>query len=537
MAYITPNSTIKLLANVPLVPGYAHTVAYTSASEQYTAFNSYAKYTFTAQSYQRVNRNYVRLQVNAENVYDCNYMIFQNSAYGSKWFYAFIIQSNYINDNTTEIIYEIDAFQSWMFNLTLKPCLVLRQHTVTDDTGDNYVPEDLDLGDDYVVVKSEFLNMTNQYFRIYATQTPQGADVTSGTGLYNNVLVPIGVVAGATVSSTGAEIIQAMINDYIDNGKEDAIVGIFQVPTAIPESSTDIVQISITKQNALGGGYTPKNNKCYTYPYNFIHVTDHNGDTKDYRFELFATNTCYFRLFGQSLGTSPFSLLVPQNYKGLTYDYDDGVLNTHFVTIPWVGDTYARWWAQNRNQTIVNGITSIFGGASSGGTTAAGTESMLLGTNLASANATQMGSIATSAVAGAGVAAVGSAGSAYLNYMAKKKDLQATPPEVHNLEKQDDLATVLGVCGYHLYQMTLPLDIIKTIDDYFTVFGYAIKEIETPNIRARPSFTYVQTNGANMSGDIPGDCLRVINQAFDRGITFWTSLGIVGDYSQNNDPS
>ena len=56
--YIAPNSTIKILRNVPLDPTYDHTIYFptgnTGLDIQVAYFSGKAKYTFTEQSYQRV---------------------------------------------------------------------------------------------------------------------------------------------------------------------------------------------------------------------------------------------------------------------------------------------------------------------------------------------------------------------------------------------------------------------------------------------------------------------------------------------------
>ena len=93
--YIEPNSVIKLLNNVPLDNTYNHTIRFDSLSEQTTYFNSKVKYTFSNQSYQRVVKGRMRLGIGADQVYDCNYLMFQNTGFGNKWFYAFVTGVEY----------------------------------------------------------------------------------------------------------------------------------------------------------------------------------------------------------------------------------------------------------------------------------------------------------------------------------------------------------------------------------------------------------------------------------------------------------
>lgn len=151
MAYIVPNSDIVLIKNMNLDPSYSDTIWFDpvadGASGQRDWFLARAYRRFNAQSYTRVNGNTVRLEANAEDLYDVNYMMFRNTAYGNKWFYAFVLRSDYVNDNTTQITFEIDVMQTWLFEAVLEPCFVEREHSATDVIGENLLPEPVDLGE------------------------------------------------------------------------------------------------------------------------------------------------------------------------------------------------------------------------------------------------------------------------------------------------------------------------------------------------------------------------------------------------------
>ena len=150
MAYIEPNSTIKLLTNCPLDNTYDHTIYFTSASAQTSYFESLTKYAYLEYSYVRHNRTLkVQAPVGA-NLYDCNYVMFQNSAFGAKWFYAFIKGVEYVNNGVSQIEFQIDIMQTWLFDYQLEECFVEREHSATDAIGDNIVPENLELGDEVV---------------------------------------------------------------------------------------------------------------------------------------------------------------------------------------------------------------------------------------------------------------------------------------------------------------------------------------------------------------------------------------------------
>lgn len=79
-----------------------------------------------------------------------NYIAFQNPDYSNKWFFGFVDDVKYVNDNSTEIYYTIDQFSTWFRDLTINDCYVLREHTNDDTIGNNTQPEGLELGE-YII--------------------------------------------------------------------------------------------------------------------------------------------------------------------------------------------------------------------------------------------------------------------------------------------------------------------------------------------------------------------------------------------------
>lgn len=144
--YIAPNSTVKIMRNVPLDNSYNHTVKFASLNAQQSYFSSVnvIKYTLDHQSYQRAEKESIRVEIPTEDLYDCNYLAFQNTSFGNKWFYAFITGWEYINNVTTQISYEIDVMQTYLFDIDVKQCYVEREHVIDDTIGANTIAEPID---------------------------------------------------------------------------------------------------------------------------------------------------------------------------------------------------------------------------------------------------------------------------------------------------------------------------------------------------------------------------------------------------------
>ena len=74
----------------------------------------------------------------------------------------------------------------------------------------------------------------------------------------------------------------------------------------------------------------------------------------------------------------------------------------------------------------------------------------------------------------------------------------------------------------------------KMIDDYFTMYGYAVKSVGRINTHGRPHWNYVKTVGCCMTGSVPCDDSKKIVSIYDRGITFWMNGNEVGNYELDN---
>ena len=81
---------------------------------------------------------------------------------------------------------------------------------------------------------------------------------------------------------------------------------------------------------------------------------------------------------------------------------------------------------------------------------------------------------------------------------------------------------------------TPPLDILKRIDKFLTVYGYKQSEYRTIYLHARASWTYIKTNGLNAKGNFPDDDMNIIKRVFNNGVFFWTYTATYGDFGQNN---
>ena len=517
MSMIVPNSDIKLLANVPLDNTYEHTIYFSTSSDQYNYFSSKAVLSLTAQSYQRVNKGTLRVSGAAESFYNCNYLMFRNSGFSnSRWFYAFITKIEYINNNVMEITYELDVMQTWAFNYSLQHCFVEREHTATDNLFENTVAENLDLGSDYIINGSSFVNMNSM--KIAALCVDSQAQAIQGS-LYGNTYSPLIIKDDMLLTSSG----MPYIDNQLSQIGERNIVALYEYPSFLTENiggtiiTGGFIENSISLNTTING-YTPRNKKLFSYPYNFIQINNNCGQTADYKWEYFAypENSVTFHTTGTHV-TSPAVICYPLLYRGLTNAVNDGIMYTNFPTCPIRADSFQTWWAQNKNSFVTSAITSSISAIGGGLATTAMASDPILGGAVGAVQATI------------------NIGNNIANSVAKMQDIENTPDQVHGNVQTDCLNAQMGRIGFSIYKLSIKAEIARIIDDYFDRYGYAVKRNKIPNRAVRKHWTYTKTIGCTITGSVPANDMNKICQIFDKGITFWLHGNEVGDYALASD--
>lgn len=521
--YIAPDTTIGIISDAPLDPTYNHTLYWNTANDQEYYFTSKRKYTLTQQSYQRHAKGTMRVAIKAENLYDCNYLMFQNSAFGNKWFYAFITKVEYINNGTSEITYEMDVLQTWFFDYELKESFVEREHTDNDAIGAHTVPEGLELGDYYVDNSGLVPNPHRA--------GPDGGLVVVTTFDQFNPTHPD--FDGGEIKNrlyTGLQYryyadyldVNHLIGEAIELNKVDGIIAIYMCPITWDNvSDLYIDNISIPKTYGAFQGYTPKNKKLYTYPYNVLHVYN-DQNCADFRMEYFTGSSCGFTLY-QSMIPDPNIVMVPSGYaKG---SWELRLSSTLYPMCPYNTNVYETWAAANANSNAVRMLGLNVQQGFNAVDAVAGTIGNAVGFNF--------GGAVNSAYSG-----IKNATNTQLQIMAvnaQKADLKTKPAQMNGAQ-QSGMDWSIEAKDFRWKCLKIRGEYAKIIDEYFTMFGYACRRVKVPNTNARSRWTYTKTVGCVVRGSIPSDDIVTICNIYDRGITFWVNPGDVGNYSLENLP-
>lgn len=542
MAYIAPNSTVWLYKGVPLDPNYENTYWFPDKATQKAEFDkSYLTYTFTAQSYCRATGNSIRIQRNPDDLINCNYMAFRNTSFGNKIFYAFIDEVAYINNSTAEVRFTIDVLQTYFRDVIFMPSYIEREHSATDEIGDNIVPEPVISSGQEVIsnYKSFDKDMTGGLYTVIVTShdilNPVKEDFIFQTAARGGLAGAC--IAGAynvcDVVPSSLQSFYNVMNNYIRTCGENGILGMYCIPKiAYTGSGWDSTHRWIAPNVGLSdipsvypqtldkptpgdsiNGYIPKNNKLYTYPYCYARVTNGIGSSNDYRYEFFTSDSAVFRVSTSGVTPDQSMSCAPNNYRGFGVDWESSLTYNMYPASSFITEEYNNYIGTNANRLLAGQLSRIAGAFM----TAAG------------AFENPMGAI------------TGLAGNALQGYneYAMLQDLHRSTSVIGGLAS-GYLNLYNSQNFFKGYRVTVNASVARQYDNYFTRYGYAVKEVKFPNFiqgKGRQTFNYIKTNGASIvAKDAPADAIQKMKQIFDSGTTVWLQLGNVGNFGLSNNP-
>lgn len=551
MAAITPSTELYLL-KAPLEDDGRNTLTFASKTAQYNYFiglpklNEHGLSSVDANpdfTYQRKD-GIIRFPAHIDDLWGYNYVMYKNTNYGNKWFFAFISKMEYVNDNTTFISIKTDVFQTWQFDMNYKASFIEREHANTDVPGDNTIPEGLEIGEP--IANGNNLSMPYSYqgdyyiaFQVSELTTELINAAPSGYGanqVYGGIFSGLWTFCVPDYASA-----LTVIRHYAYSGKDAAIVSIYyaapltavdsggarRIPLPVedgpfptgtveayliyPDSYNDAKLIAderLSKPTSLNG-YTPVNKKLLTYPYSYFIGSNNAGSTYIYHYEDFTTTDCRFQVVG-TLCQGMSIKCMPFYYKNLGNDMKS--LNDYSLTAgktptcAWSSDYYLNWVAQNsgaQEATVGSAIAgALLGSVMSGG--------------LFAGPALQSG---YNAIMGA---------------MIEKERASMVPDQARGNAAAGDVNVSLGVDCFNFKGMCCRAGYALRIDNFFSMYGYKTNRVKIPNITGRRNWNYVKTIGFNFTGDMPQEDADEIRTLFDNGLTLWHNPSTYLDYSQSN---
>lgn len=543
------NSIVMICKNIKLDKNYQNVLTYTEEQMRELCYNNRVNMANNF-SFVLEQENSIIVPFSYVDSLTCNYMAFQNPRYSNKWFFAFIDSVEYNSDKSTKINFTVDLFSTWFDYWSPKSCFVVREHTMDDTVGSNTIPEGLETGD--FIAKSMtplFINAADTYTIVAISEfIPKFASTINPyysvyTGLYSGLKY---IIFDDFTS------VSNFIRAYNEEGKTDAIYSVFVLPRAlfptltryqttynplslpitlyIANDSDDYIDLYTTPDITIPNnidGYVPKNNKLFIGDYNYLMVSNNVGQNYTYKFEDFINNTAKFKTVGAiTMGGSIKT--IPLNYKKFAddeaeslYSWQYGITAPKYPTCSWITDPYTNWLTQNSinvlgleiNKDQQSGL-GLLGVALGAGLMATGVGGML----------------------GAGLIAGGASG--MFNNMQNNYQHDKVPLQAEGSTSSGDVTYSAGHMYIPCFNMTIKQEYARSIDDYFTRFGYKTNRLKVPNQTGRRYFNYVEIAKGEIIGypnnkGCPADALEQINNMYRSGITLWHDHSRIGNYEDN----
>jgi hypothetical protein len=168
----------------------------------------------------------------------------------------------------------------------------------------------------------------------------------------------------------------------------------------------------------------------------------------------------------------------------------------------WTDDVFKAWLVQNGVNTAVQTIVGL-GGAMAG---------------VASGNAL---------LSGGGVMAA-------VNQMQQLYRASLQPDQAKGNTNASSLNISTGRQQFYFQKMQIRAEFARKIDAFFSMFGYKVNEVKSPNISTRSHWNYVKTIDVCLVGSVPADDMQKIQDVYNNGVTFWKHADEVGNYTLDN---
>lgn len=549
----TPNTDIWLI-NAPLTRGDGRQIDFATAAAQATYFTvTCPHYAVSDCTYQR-REAVIRVPLLYDLCRQYNYIAYENSAgpgvgaFTPKMIYAYITGMEYVNDECTAIRFEVDYFQTWLFQMQLRPCLVIREHTATDGAYEHTVPENLEVGTPIeiyrhmatpVALNSENTTAFDDNFRIMFVFTQEIQQLAQTTDPYPQKFIG-GMPAGVYYYGVDRADAKTVIDIINTNGLADAVVCAYIVPknaltwsvwntspgVYLP-SDKSLNDITITPPKGwtipIGqGAYTFKNRKCLCYPYHFYRLVTFGGKSVDLKTELFsavsgAGNMVFSSVFSGQV--NPQLLVMPRNYAYTGYGDTDALASgrnfsyaveyTDFAQIPTTSDVYKNYAALNASKIGLEKLEN-YGAIAKG-----------------------LFSAASSPELTAGASDISGGIYGLVKMQAGFADMQRIPDKIQGTPTGSTLQQARGA-GVFLCEMMCKDEYMDQVDQFFTMFGYKVNCLKTPQFNSRPHWNYIQTANADVGGSIPADDAEQIQAILNAGLTVWHVPAEFGTYTADN---
>lgn len=545
---IQPDTNLYLL-KCPLELSNKHQLTFSNKNQQFEYFSNLENLEINRISYQRKD-SVIRYPAHIDSLLEYNYCMYQNNNYSNKWFYAFIVNMEYVNDSMTNIYIKTDVFQTWQFDLIYKQSFIEREMiNVSEDVpGANLIPENLESGENIIQSIFSSYDFEPAYIIAYSGDKIGNTAITQDGATYNGIFSSIKFI----LCNAGG--FKDLMGTLQNNQQADYIVTCFTVPILavkslfVPDLPQKLIMDTNNTENPIEynvatrpsslNGYTPKNKKLLQFPFCYLGFNKSNGNNKVYKFEDFTNGVAKFQGLCE-VNPNPQAVLIPENYKGQIQNLEEIAVVGGYPTVSYKTDTFNSWLAQNANIIDIQYERTKYNYNMGLASNAVGVATDTLSGVLSALNPLELSGVGSSIASMSNRMLEVESSSKNYEYDIANMNAQVQAKELlpDNVSLSSSNASLIGYQKqsqqiFSIY--TIKRQFAERIDKYFDMFGYKTNTVKIPNINNRPNWNYVKTIGANIEGFIPQGDLSEIISLFDNGITLWHNSTNFLDYSVNN---
>lgn len=583
MSFNNPTSEVYFL-NVPFSPDYKNIIDFSSKSEQEREFKKLADKHFTGVNIIRKNKT-LEIKGDFAEYYKYNYMMFKNPELDNKWWYAFIIDSNYTSTGSTNIVFQIDVWQTFQFDITYYRCMIERgivprtpekaQSTgITIDGYKNWTQsEPLNVDPLYSNNISLFASLDWEPFYAIEAVSRFNKDKNDfeygGAGVGDNYsslyMFPIGITVypdryTKTVKQYGdindhrpdlvnVRVIPAWLGrTAVQNATGDANTSYGnRYLTANPLSEQeDTVNISTT---TLSNGYKPRNKKMLGSLSRAFCLYNFNGLNIIIKPELLhSDDVIKISINARPIGLQSIRLIINsidninEHYFDIPYNLTfDVAYNSNTGVQKTLGIISSATQIAKGVANVAVGVGSIVAGGAIGGLAGSSFANTIAGGVSSSQFAMASDRFAYQSAKGAqtslsgGSGILGGASDIFTGGVSLAQALAS---------KTSGTSTVPDLLHYSAYNMTLRLSEYcpsktdcKVIDQFLDMYGYSINESGMLNawMKTRSNWNYVKTTNCNLKVKGSATYEQILKDMFNNGVTIWHGFDVFGTYNSNRD--
>ena len=219
----------------------------------------------------------------------------------------------------------------------------------------------------------------------------------------------------------------------------------------------------------------------------------------------------------------------------MNFDYDDGLPFPKYPVVGWSSDAYINWLTKEgvsqelsffgdlTGKLLGTGIQMIAGSGIIGGNFGYQPQHMYsprhsYNTSPDLGQVENIGKETSSSLSN--MTSAGSLLSNMINIIDSDRRANMLPA-IQGSKSNANIMWSMQMVGFSFKQIRAKDCYLKSIDNFFTMFGYKVNVTESPLKYRRKTFDYKKTLNCDFTGNIPDEDLNILNNAFNSGIRIW----------------